>query len=79
MLKVKITFNDKTTISPSQPTKRKIANFIRGAVERKLIFVGSGYVDYGKGYRNEFEFSSKQELEDKLWPCLEKDLVDEFK
>ena len=79
MLKVKITFNDKTSISPSQPTRSKIANFIRGAVERKVIFEGTACVDYGKGYKNEFDFTSKKELEDKLWPCLEKELVNEFR
>lgn len=78
-MKVKLTFNDKSSINPSNPTKRVLSNFIRGAVERNVIFEGSGYVEYKPGYRNEFDFSSRKDLENKLWPCLEKELVDEYK
>lgn len=78
MLKVNIAFKDKTSISPPQPTKRKISNFIRGAVERNVVFEGSCRVTYSVDYYNEFVFSSRKDLEDKLWPCMEEDLVGEF-
>jgi len=77
-MKVKLDFNDGTSICPPKPSKRNVANFIRGAVERNVVFEGSGMVTYGKGYYNEFVFNSRKDLEDKLWPCMEEDLVGEF-
>lgn len=78
-MKVKLSFKDKTSINPSSPSRRKVAVFLRERTAKNGVFEGHGYVEYKPGYRNEFDFSSKQELEDKLWPCLEKELIDEFK
>lgn len=78
-MKVKLVFKDKTVINPPNPTKRKLAGFIRGGVERNVIFEGSGTVDYGKGYITEFDFTSRSDLEHKLYPCLEEELINEFK
>ena len=77
-MRVKLDFNDGTTLYPSKPTKRKIAFLLRGKEGRNEAFEGKGLVTYGKGYKNEFEFTDRKDLEHKLWPCLEPELVKEF-
>lgn len=77
-MRVKLIFKDKTSIYPPRPSRRKIAAALRERTANSSIFEGSGWVEYKPGYRNDFEFSSKEELEAKLWPCLEKELIEEF-
>lgn len=77
-MRVKIDFNDGTTLYPSQPSRRKIAVLFRERTAKHGVFEGEASVFYGKGYKNEFSFSDKADLEAKLWPCLEDELVKEF-
>lgn len=77
-MRVKIDFNDGTTMYPSQPSRRKIAVLLRERTAKNGVFEGRVLVVYSKDYRNEFEFDSKQDLEAKLWPCIEPELVKDF-
>lgn len=77
-MKISINFSDGTSYNPSEPTKRKVAHFVRSRKENMGVFKGSCTVTYMRGYYNSFDFSSVDDLEYKLMPCIETDLVKEF-
>lgn len=69
---------EKMTLTSTQPTKRKITYLLPGLFENNANLEGSVRVTYARGYHNEFDFKGQQDLEDKLWPCMEKGLLDGF-
>jgi len=77
-VRVILNLKDGTYKYPTNPTKRKMAGLITMLERENAIFEGKCTVEYTKEYKNEFEFNSKADLENKLWPCLEPNLVKEF-
>lgn len=77
-MKLFINFSDNSKIILPDPTKSKVANFLRGRKDRHEVFVGNARVHYKGEYENKFDFSSKDDLENKLWPCIERSMANEF-
>lgn len=75
-MKLKLILNDGTSKVSTNPTKRQISTFLTWAKEP---FIGTAIVQYKKDYVNEFDFDSIEDFKHKVFPCLEKDLVDSFK
>lgn len=75
-MKLKITLGDGTTRTMSEPTKRKISNFLQWTSEP---FNGFAVVQYKKDFENSFDFSSMEDFKHKVYPCIEKDLVESFR
>ena len=73
-----IRFNDKTTLTSTFITKRKVGP--ASAIFKRNVdaFEGIAKVRYNSRDYNEFEFSSVDDFRDKILPCLEKELLNEF-
>ena len=71
--------NGETTRYTNELTKRKLTS--RNSRFRAKVGNSKGTctVIYGKGYENEFDYDGWDDFEYKLLPCLEEELVDEFK
>lgn len=78
-MQVKINFKDGKVKYTRNVTQRKFSATYRALERENATFEGSVIVDYGNGYKNEFDFNNKEELMDKMSPCLEKELIDEFR
>ena len=77
-MRVVLRFNDGMVQYTTSPSKRKMSGFISRLSEKQGVFEGSCRVTYKPGYYNEIEFNSIDDLKHKLWPCLERELANEF-
>jgi len=78
-MKVVLNLNGKRYIYSSLISKRKMTASIRGLQAQNAIFGGTCTVKYTSEYSNSFDFSNVEELKDKLWPCLEPEMIEDFK
>ena len=78
-MKITLKINDKTTVysSKSLSSISFQINTLRKTLE--LNSGGSCIVNYGKGYTNEFDFDNDEDFMTKYKPCIERELVNEFK
>ena len=77
-MRVTLKINDKTYNYTSSVSKRKIGEAISRLQRENGRLSGECTVQYAKQYKTEFSFSDENDLRNKLMPCLEKELVDDF-
>ena len=73
-MRVNIYFDDKTYKYYINPTKRKISG-LHGVVNDKH---GICRVDYSSINYNKFEFYGWKDFQEKITPCLDKELIKEM-
>lgn len=77
--RLKITLDDGTVRYTENLTKRKVSGILTNLRNNMAIITGTARVIYSPAYYNEFDFDSEDDFKDKILPCIEKELVDDFK
>ena len=73
-MRINVTLNDGTYIYSENPSKRKMSS-LNSKLQGK---VGTCRVDYDiRGFYNEFEFDG--DFEYKIGPCIEDELVNQYR
>ena len=75
---IRIHFEDRDDVSINSLGKRRISQFLSLRKKEDGYHAGTARVTYKPGYYNELEFDGIDDLKHKLWPCLERELVNEF-
>lgn len=78
-MKLKINFDNGTTRYTQNVSKRKFSAILTKLEPQDEDMSGSASVEYSRGFWNKFDFSNLTELRQKMEPCLERSLLDEFK
>ena len=74
-MNVKITFNDGTYTYSENPSQRKMS----ALSSRLRDKVGICRVEYTPNFYNEFEFNGGKDFDTKIRPCIEEELLEEFR
>lgn len=77
-MKLQINLDDGMTKYTSNVSKRKFGGILTNLQAQNGSMAGSAFVEYAKGYRNSFDFSDLNDLKQKMDPCLEKELMNDF-
>lgn len=76
--RIVVTFKDGTYSNPSFKNKRKIDGLISRLRAKVDTFEGDAVIQYAKSYNNSFSFTSEADLRSKVYPSIEKELLNEF-
>lgn len=77
-MRIKISLSDGTTKYTQNVSKRKVGAILAGLERENVKIEGSAAVEYTKDYMNSFDFSSSDDFINKVTPCLDKEIVNEF-
>lgn len=77
--KLKIKLSDGTTRYTKNVTQRKISGILTNLKAKSATIRGEARVEYAPDYYNEFDFNGEADFKRKVLPCIEKELVNEFK
>ena len=77
--RLNLTLDDGTVRHTTILTKRKMSGLQTELQGKGHIIKGRCRVEYSKEFFNEFDFTSGSDFRSKVEPCIEKELLDEFR
>lgn len=81
LVRINLNLDDGRYIYAPEATKRKIREVVKCAQGENANMAGRAKVIYGRvkdNYTNMFDFTSADDLLEKIMPCLEKELIQDY-